>query len=306
MSEAIPVILFAYARPIHLARVLACLRENMVPLIYVFADGAKDATDRIAVNESRALLHAVDWAELRLVTRSANMGLGANVLDGVSKISEQHEAFIVWEDDLVCAPSTYFWLCEALRYYSMDERVMSITGWTHPRVTPAGVTTEPYFDGRAECWVWGTWARSWRGMEGETALVKMALAAAGGLKPDAYGSDLPAMAYDEKRKNIWAVRWLYHHMQHGGLCLRPPWSMVDHIGEDAIATNCSDSGWMKQLSLCDAPQVPSVWPKVEENPQCARLWRKVASSPGVMQRIKAYWRQLLVRWLNYYNRLNGI
>ena len=84
MSTAgiIPVVLLAYARPAHLARVLACLRENRVPLIHAFADGAKGPADAAAVREVRAMLRAVDWCDLRLVERDANLGLGRNVLAG--------------------------------------------------------------------------------------------------------------------------------------------------------------------------------------------------------------------------------
>jgi hypothetical protein len=269
--KPIPVVLFAYARPAHLARVLACLRENAVPLIHVFADGAKGAADAGAVTESRALLRAVDWCEVRLTERTANLGLGRNVLAGVSEIAAQHDAFIVWEDDLICVPGTYAWVCAALRQYAGDARVMSVSAWTHPRVTPADVGEQPYFDARAECWVWGAWARSWRGME-QTALEKIAAAAERGVAADAYGADLPVMARDESRKNIWAVRWLYHHLQHGGLCVRPPWSMVEHIGFDALATHSAGATEWANPPLQAVPPIPAAWPGAVEHHDCRRLW----------------------------------
>ena len=168
-DPVIPVVLFAYARPAHLARALACLRENGVPLVYAFADGAKGPADAAAVAEVRAMLRAVDWCEVRLTERAENFGLGKNVLTGVSEVAARHEAFVVWEDDLVCVPGTYAWMCAALRHYATDERVMSVSGWTHPRVTPADAGDAPYGDARAECWVWGAWARSWRGSSSRRA-----------------------------------------------------------------------------------------------------------------------------------------
>jgi len=285
MEPVFPVVLFAYARPAHLARVLASLRENAVPRLHVYADGAKGPEDAAAVAAVRALLRAVDWAEVRLVERAENLGLGRNVLAGVTAVAAEHEAFIVWEDDLVCVPGTYAWLCAALRHYADDPRVMSVTAWTHPRVTPGGLAGQPYFDARAECWVWGAWARSWRGME-QTALEKAAATGARGLAADAYGADLPAMARDEARKNIWAVRWLYHHLQHDGLCLRPPWSMVEHIGFD-VATNAGAAANWANPPLAAAPPVPEAWPVPQEHPACRSLWR--AANPGG-------WRQLWRRW----------
>jgi putative methyltransferase (TIGR04325 family) len=277
-DASIPVVLFAYARTAHLARVLGCLRENRVPLLEVFADGPKDATDATGVAEARAMLHAIDWCDVRMVERPVNVGLGRNVLSGVSDVATRHQAFIVWEDDLIAVPGTYAWLCATLRRYAHDERVMSVTAWTHPRVTPADIGDQPYFDGRAECWVWGSWSRSWKCMTAENAAAKRTAAAKRGLQPDAYGADLPAMAKVEEQQNIWAVRWLYHHFQHGGLCVRPPWSMVEHIGFDPSATNAQMATAWANPPLRPAPPIPGVWPEPVEHPKCRSLWQ--AANPS--------------------------
>jgi putative methyltransferase (TIGR04325 family) len=278
-SDPIPVVLFAYARPDHLARVLSGLRENAVPLICAFADGAKGRDDAPRVAETRALLRAIDWCELRLVERTENLGLGRNVLAGVTTVAAAHPAFVVWEDDLIAVPGTYAWMCAALRHYAGAPRVMSVTAWTHPRVTPPDTAAAPYFDGRAECWVWGTWSSRWTGMPGETAREKLAALVARGGRGDAYGADLPAMARDEKRKNIWAVRWLSHHLQHGGLCLRPPWSMVEHIGFDPQATNAGNAAGWANPPLRPAPPIPARWPDAVEHPACRALWQTAAAIP---------------------------
>ncbi|MEO7412908.1 MAG: hypothetical protein ABIZ81_06085 [Opitutaceae bacterium] len=289
-SSTIPVVLFAYARPAHLARVLACLRENGVPLLHVFADGAKGQEDQAAVRETRALLRSIDWCEVRLVERAQNLGLGRNVLAGVTAVAAQHDAFIVWEDDLICVPGTYAWMTAALQHYAKNERVMSVTGWTHPRIIPSDVRDVPYFDGRAECWVWGGYARSWEGME-QTAREKILACGAQGLPPDAYGADLPEMAEVEMSRNIWAVRWLYHHIQHGGLCLRPPWSMVEHIGFDASATNAvQDMGWGNPPLR--NPPMRTPWPTVTEHPGCRSRWQAVERR-SVLRRLRRWLRRKL-------------
>ncbi len=280
MSGAIPVVLFAYARPAHLARVLACLRENGVPRIEAFADGAKGAVDAAAVAETRALLRAVDWCEVRLTERAENFGLGRNVLAGVSEVAARHAAFVVWEDDLVCVPGTYAWVCAALRHFAANERVFSVSAWTHPRVTPPEVAAAavPYLDARADCWVWGAYARSWRGMAEANAWAKLAAAARRGVRAADYGADLPAQARVEETRNIWAVRWLYHHFEHGGLCVRPPWSMVEHIGFDAGATNAGAATDWANPPLRAAPPIPAAWPEAREHPACRDLW--AAANPG--------------------------
>lgn len=89
-----------------------------------------------------------------------------------------------------------------------------------------------------------------------------------------YGTDLPDMAETELMRNIWAVRWLYWHLLNRGLCLRPPWSMVEHIGFGPSATNTQEASWLQQPGALKAcPPLPRLWPEPLENPQCAKLYR---------------------------------
>jgi hypothetical protein len=290
MAEPIPVVLFAYARPLHLARVLACLKENAVPLVYAYADGAKGTADAAAVAETRALLRGIDWCELRLTERPANLGLGRNVLAGVGEVAARHDAFLVWEDDLICVPGTYGWLAGLLERYRENPRVFSVAGWTHPRLVPRDAGVSPYFDGRAECWVWGAYARSWRGME-ESLVDKLHAVHVRGIKLGDHGADLPAMAEECTRKNTWAIRWICHHLQHGGLCVRPPWSLVEHIGFDRTATNAAGAlQWINPpLRLPPVLSLQVAEPK--EHPACGRLWR--ATTEGRLQRILRPLRRIL-------------
>ena len=76
-----------------------------------------------------------------------------------------------------------------------------------------------------------------------------------------YGADLVTMAEAELAQNIWAVRMLYLHILRGGVCLRPPWSMVEHIGFDASATNARNELWLRNPQLKACPALPAKWPE---------------------------------------------
>ncbi len=274
----VPVALFAYRRTDCLQETLRCLRENGVSLIHAFSDGPKSPDESDAVEHVRRILRAVDWAEMRLVERQRNLGLGVSIRTGVEEVLAAHEAVIVFEDDLICVPGTYAYLCEALERYRDESAVLSVTGWTHPRVTPAHLDG-PYFDGRTECWVWGTWRRAWRGMH-KDSLTHMNDALARGIDPRRYGDDLVAMAREESTRNIWAVRWSFLHIANQGLCLRPPRSLVDHIGRDMRATNAAgDFRWANPI-LGPLPVAPVRWPRPVEHPDCPRLWRRACTGPG--------------------------
>lgn len=291
----IPAVLFAYARPDHLSRTLDSLRANQVPLIYAYSDGPRTPEKQQAVAEVRELLRAIDWCEVVLTERQENWGLGRSILAGVDEVLQRHEAALVFEDDLVFVPGAYAYLAAALEHYRDAPQVMSVTGWTHPRVTPSNVTDQPYFDGRSECWVWGTWRRVWPGMQ-EDALTLMARARARGIDINRYGDDLPRMARAELARNIWAVRFLYLHILHGGLCLRPPYSMVEHIGFDAQATNASDGMEWSNPPLRPCPPLPAQWPEPVENPECPRRWQAAYNYnfwyrvAGRLRRMEREWR----------------
>jgi len=224
-----------------------------------------------------------------LTERPANFGLGKAILAGVTEVLEKHNAIIVFEDDLVCAPGSYYYLCSALQHYEDEHNVMSVTGWAHPRVTPHNVTSLPYFDGRAESLMWGTWRRAWEGMD-QSALSLLEACEQQGIDVYRYGADLPRMARNELERNLWAVRFLYLHILKKGLCLRPPWSMVEHVGYDPESVNVKDLASYKCHvgPLRECPPVPSRWIEPVENKKCPALWQKACGTRGGGKKIK--WR----------------
>ncbi len=295
MTPTIPIIFFTYARPDHLRRTLDCLRANRVPMIYAFSDGPRTPDKESAVAEVRQILRVVDWCEVVLCERETNLGLGRSILTGVTEVLSRHEAAIIFEDDLVCVPGTYDYLCAALKHYWDDSRVMSVTGWTHPSVTPQDITDKPYFDGRAECWVWGIWDRAWKGMETD-AQTLMEKCKAQGIDVYGYGADLVEMAQTELKRNIWAVRFLYWHILNRGLCLRPPWSMVEHIGFDEQGTNATEVGKWAALPLKLCPPLPEQWPEPMEHLECSRLHQRVCGvRPTVIGRLYCFARRIALR-----------
>lgn len=269
----IPVVLLAFGRPDLLSQTLESLRANGVARIVAFSDGPRGPQDEPEVEQVRQLLRSVRWCPIDVCERPTNLGLGRSVVDAVTRTLADHEAVIVMEDDLVCQPGAYDYLCSALAHYADDHRVMSVTGWTHPRITPTDVGTLPYFDGKGECWIWGTWRRCWNGMQRPAAHI-MDDCATAGIDIERYGSDMPKMAAEARARNLWAVGWWYHHLLHAGLCLRPPYSIGEHIGWDKRATTTTPQAlaW-RNPPLRPCPPIPSDWPEPREHPDCRALWR---------------------------------
>ena len=305
MSGIVPVILFAYDRVDMLSRTLDGLRANAVPLIYAFSDGPRTdaAADRVAA--VRRLLRGVDWTEIVLAERAANLGLGRSIVGGTTAVLERHAQAIVCEDDLAIVPGAYAWLCAAMSHYEHDPLVMSASAWTHPLVTPAGVGDAPFFSARVNTYFWGAWARSWKGMDEGTALDRLERCRARGDDPARYGRDLLDMAAAETSHNLWAVRWIAQHFARGGLSLCPPWSMVDHVGVDPRATNAAYLPIWEQRVDRPPPPIPAHWPAAVEHAEIGALWKRAVdmeyaqaegrARPGFLARLRSAARRYIPR-----------
>ncbi len=270
----IPVVLFVYRRPDILAQVLEHFRADNVPLLYIFSDGPRDSGVVSEVTAVRERIRAIDWCECIMEERATNLGLGVSVKRGVSAILRQYSSAIIFEDDLISVPGTYRYLSAALNHYENDPRVMSVTAWTHPQIMPE-TGAAPYFDGKGECWAWGTWARAWQGMD-DSALTIMEDCRKLGIDIEKYGTDMPKMAAEAEPKNLWAVGWFYHHLREQGLCLRPPWSLVDQIcwEESRSTTSTPEMMMWANPPLRPCPPLPDKWPEPVEHECCAPLWRQ--------------------------------
>ena len=131
MSGRAPVAIFAYRRAEHLRRTLEslcnCLDFSDWPL-YVFADGAKGATDAEDVSAARSVAREVlgERAEYRL--SAVNRGLSASILGGTATVLERHDRVIVIEDDLDLSPGFLRYMNSALQRYEEEPRVLQVSG----------------------------------------------------------------------------------------------------------------------------------------------------------------------------------
>ena len=256
MSDRVPVVLFAFRRADLLARTLASLRANGVPLIYAFSDGPRDAGDEAGVAEVRSLLHNVDWAEMHVVERPVNVGLTPSVVAGITAVLGIHEEVVVSEDDIEFAPGAYGYLVAALERYRSEPRAMSVSAWTHPRMTPADAHDAPHFTGRFICWGWATWRRAWNGFPGLSAAELRDRCLARGIDIGKYGRDIP----DWYAAGVEHVGWDYmfglHMMLHEGLMLLPPYAMTVHTGNDHRASHPAGPRRLGRPGRTGAPARP--------------------------------------------------
>jgi hypothetical protein len=170
------------------------------------------------------------------------MGLAGNIIDGVTRLVEEHGRVIVIEDDLLLSPYFLRYMNEALERYAEDERIISIHGYVYPVKRPL---PEAFFLPGADCWGWATWRRGWRlfNPDGQVLLDELKqrhlLNAFDFNGAYSYSAMLKAQIKGEN--NSWAIRWYASAFLAGKLTLYPGRSLVHNIGNDSSGTHCGSN-----------------------------------------------------------------
>lgn len=241
-----PLALFVYNRPRHTRQTVEALLRNELASasdLIVFSDAERDAASAAAVREVREFVESIaGFRSLRIVRRTANLGLAASIIDGVTAVCGEYGRAIVLEDDLVTAPYFLRYMNQSLNVYENDAAVGSIHGYWYPvdREVP-----ETFFLRGASCWGWATWSRAWRFFEpdGRKLLAELRLRKL----TDSFDLD-GAIAYTQMLKNqiagkvdSWAIRWHASMFLEDRLQLSPGRSLVRNIGFDGTGTHGVES-----------------------------------------------------------------
>ena len=234
-NNPIPVALFAYARPDHLRETLEGLKRNNVSLIYAFCDGAKDETSAAKVEEVRHLIKNIEWAQVNITERETNLGLGKSIRAGITEVLKYHDKIIVIEDDIVMRPGGYEYTVAALKYFENDKRIMSVSMWTHPSITPKNAKTG-FFAERFVCWGWGTYKWAWE-LYSDSPKEMYDKCMNRGINPEIWGKDIHWQAENAESRNLWYVGYLLTHLLFNGISFFPCEPLAMNIGRDSSAEN---------------------------------------------------------------------
>lgn len=266
MSEPsiVPVALFAYNRPVHLERTLESLRENGISKIFAFSDGAKNEHDEKAVADVRQVLNMVRWADIRVVERQQNLGLGDSITSGISQVLRQHDRIIVAEDDILFRPGAYDFVCRALDHYAnSDPRVMSVSMSNYAPLVGANCDVG-FFSQRFICSGWATYRSAWSEFENQNVAALYRKCKLAKLDVSGWGNDLIWQVRNARKRNLWAVGYILTHILNDAYSFIPTSSLTANIGWDGSGQNTgvSDKG-KQQIDLTKIPvEIPKVWPKV--------------------------------------------
>ena len=269
MMNFAPILLFVYNRPEHTRRCIESLTRNSLAsdsILYIYADGAKDATQQPAVDEVRSYLRTISgFQAVNLIERNENWGLARNIIDGVTTQVKQYGKVIVLEDDLVVAPYFLAFMNEALETYKDEPKVGHIQACDFTQDPSLPDTFLIKWTGS---WGWATWDSAWKhfnpnGKELLQELEQRGLTYTFDFNGK-YGFTRMLRRQIEGKNNSWAIRWNASLFLKDILSLNVGRSLVQNEGFDGSGTNCGGGGlYASNLHLSPLP-VPQISP-IEEN-----------------------------------------
>jgi len=240
----VPLVVFAFNRPVHLKRTLDALRacEGAEELtLTLFCDGPRTQEESRLTDAVRRVARAAEgFAAVRVLERDANLGLGASVIRGVTEILREHPHAMVFEDDLIAHPATLRYLRGALRAYSDDRRIGSVSAHMHRLRFPRGYAHDVWLCPRMLSTGWATWADRWEAVDWEIKdLETFRTDAAARAAFDLGGGDLSRsfLRVMDQKQNLWAARFVYAHFRHGWYSLLPRRGYIRNIGYDGSGIN---------------------------------------------------------------------
>ncbi|MGE8293283.1 MAG: glycosyltransferase [Sphingobacterium sp.] len=258
MNSLAPVLLFVYNRPAHTLKTLAALERNKSAdqtILYIYSDAAKDERAIEAVEEVRRIIKK-PWyfKQIKIVERDKNWGLAANVIDGVTKVVQEHGQIIVLEDDLETSAFALDYFNKALDRYKEDEQVMQISGYGYP-VKNLNELPETFFFRVANSWGWATWDRAWQHFNPNIDELVSDFSEEQIHQFSIEGKENFWKQVQELRTgkiNSWAIRWYASVFKKNGLVLYPRNSMTQNIGNDGSGTHTAAESTY-QVTLADHP-----------------------------------------------------
>ncbi|MFL9710432.1 glycosyltransferase [Methylobacillus sp. Pita1] len=248
MADLSPIALFVYNRPKHTRETVEALLKNAEAEnsdLLIFSDAAKHEGAHAAVNEVREYIRQIaGFKTVTIVEREKNWGLANSVIDGVTRLCNEHGSVIVLEDDLRVSPHFLAYMNAGLQRYQNNENVMQIAGYMFP--AKLELEDDAFFLPFISSWGWATWSRAWDKFDPSASNFSLLKNDKKKIKEFNLGGKYDYFrmlkSQQDGKTNSWAIRWYLSVFYLKGLTLYPKKNLVENLGFDGTGENCIVSG----------------------------------------------------------------
>lgn len=254
-----PIILFVYNRLYHTKKIIEALKsceESVDSELFIFSDGAKDATVEEGVKEVREYLQTINgFKKVTVYEKTENWGIEKSEIQGITSIIGEYGRAIVLEDDIVVAPCFLRYMNLALEKYRDCKEVYSVTGYSFLNAIEADGLPEYGFLPLTSVWGWATWKEKWDLFQQkiEAGDIRKLLNKEFRKKFDR-GYKYADMLYSQYKAGYitWDIAWYWTVYIHGGLTLAPAKTMVNNIGMDGSGVHYTDKNGKSRIENIDS------------------------------------------------------
>ena len=242
MNDLAPIILFVYNRLEHTKQTIQALQKNLLAeksIIYIYSDGPKNESNNESIQTVRECIKGIDgFKEIIIIERNNNIGLGNNIIDGVTEVLNNYGKAIILEDDLITSQYFIEYMNEGLYYYRDKKKVYSICGFC-PEYVSENILDDYEYDvfciRRNESQGWGTWKDRWEKVDWlikDYNEFKKDREKQREFNRSAYNMTEMLNLQMKGIIDSWAIRWDYHIFKNNGVSIFPIKSLIRNIGFD--------------------------------------------------------------------------
>jgi hypothetical protein len=303
MQNLAPIALFVYNRPEHTRRTLSYLQKNQLAdesRLFIFSDGPKTEVDRDRIDEVRRIIKDVTgFRSVNVTERNENLGLANSIISGVTKLVNEYDKVIVFEDDLLTSPYTLQYFNEALTRYANEEKVMHIGAYMYD--LPDKKLPQTFFYRAATSWGWATWARAWKDFEPD---IDKLIPQFDKQKIHQFSIEgnmnfwKQMEGFKAGRNNSWAIRWYASIFLKNGLTVNPSHSLIHNIGHDGSGVHSNnEKTYHVQVAQKPVTEFPT---EIKENHQAYNAIKQFLSKRkgSLLQRGLRFVKQLQAKYLS--------
>lgn len=237
----IQIIVMAYNRPEHTAKVLEALEHEGAENIKLFIDGPKNSSD--SANQQEILNTAQKCSlDINIVERETNIGLAKSITNAVTSVLEENHAVVVLEDDCVPKKGFLTYMNTMLRTQKNNKNIGSVCGYTYPHIPSKADDSDIFVINRFCPWGWGTWKDRW---EGFSLDLKKAVEQVNyqQLNMQELGNDIYSYCTNDKflnnKMDIWSLSWILQQFIKNMNVVYPRKSLIRNIGFDGTGVHSS-------------------------------------------------------------------
>jgi hypothetical protein len=235
-----PVIVTVYDRLQHFQQCVGALQRNRLAgqsELYVVSDAAGKPEHAAKIEQVRAYARSITgFKSVHLVFREQNYGGYRSFLAITKHVLEECDRFIFLEDDVVASPNFLDYMNGGLDFYEADQRIFSISAYTHPIRFPKKFNADVFFLPSGSSWGFATWKDRWEKVD-FSVKDRYALALADSKlykKLVSTGYYLMQLLLSDSQGRLQApdIRVAFHHFIHDVYSVYPRLSKTINIGLD--------------------------------------------------------------------------